>query len=317
MSNEINSPKQSHFTGKHIFAGTLFIALGLLVLINNFTTIYFDWAVIWKLWPLFIILLGISVLIKHKLGKGIISGIAALVLALAIFASFKTAFRVFHNDFEVVFGEDAPNGFDSTFYQEGFVEGITRAELNFDAAAGKFKIADSTDDLIDIMAIGLRDNYNLKRHDFDSTAQIDFVMKKTRFKFSEGHKNIAEVSLNTNPVWNIYLDMGAAAMEMDLTNYKIDNIDIDMGAASLEIRLGELNRQTNLSIDAGASDIDIFVPKNSGCKIQTDVALTSKDFDDFEKIKSDLYATENFDEANNKIYIEVDSGVSSISVKRY
>jgi hypothetical protein len=316
MSNE----EKSRFTGKpsHLFWGTLFIGLGLLVLINNFTTIFMDWATIWKLWPLVIILLGISVLIKHKYGKGILSTLAAAVLAFAIFATFKTAFNVFHNDFDVVFGEDAPNnGYDSTFYKEGFEEGITKAELNFDAAAGKFKIADTTNDLIDIMAIGLKDNYNLKRYDIDNIAQIDFVMKKTRFKFHNGHKNIADISLNTKPVWDIYLDMGAAAMEMDLTNYKIENVDIDMGAASLEIKLGELYQETNLSIDAGASDIDIYVPRNSGCKIQTDVALTSKDFDEFEKIKSDLYSTENFDEAKNKIYIEVNSGVSSISVKRY
>jgi len=72
-----------------------------------------------------------------------------------------------------------------------------------------------------------------------------------------------------------------------------------------------------VSVDAGASDINIFVPNGSGCKIFTDGALSSKHFSDFEKIDSDNYETENFKEAANKIYIEIDCGVSSISVERY
>ncbi|HLG31604.1 MAG TPA: DUF5668 domain-containing protein, partial [Ignavibacteriaceae bacterium] len=58
----------------HIFWGTLFIVLGLLVFINNFTPIYVDWGTIWKLWPLVIILIGISILIKHRYGKGVVAG---------------------------------------------------------------------------------------------------------------------------------------------------------------------------------------------------------------------------------------------------
>ncbi|MCW9097382.1 MAG: DUF5668 domain-containing protein, partial [Ignavibacteriaceae bacterium] len=66
----------------HIFWGLLFIVFGLLVLINNFTTIFMDWGAIWKLWPLVIVLLGISIIVKHKYGKGIVAGLAAIILAL-------------------------------------------------------------------------------------------------------------------------------------------------------------------------------------------------------------------------------------------
>jgi len=50
----------------HIFWGLLFIVFGLLVLINNFTNIFMDWGTIWKLWPLVIVLLGLSIIVKHK-----------------------------------------------------------------------------------------------------------------------------------------------------------------------------------------------------------------------------------------------------------
>jgi hypothetical protein len=302
----------------HIFWGLLFIGLGLLVLINNFTTIFMDWATIWKLWPLVIVLLGLSILVKHKHGKGVIAGLAAIILALAIFASFKTATHFFNKDFEFVFGEEGEYSFDTTVYSESFDSTLAFATLNFDAGAGTFNISKTTEHLFDATAEGKKDNFYLKRYDSDNTSKIDFKMQKTRFRIGvDNYKNKVEMSLNPHPVWDMNFDVGAASMDFDLTELKIQNIDVDMGAASIKIKLGSLSPETKLTIDAGASDINIYVPKESGCKITTDGALSSKHFNDFEKINSDHFETENYNEAANKIYIEIDSGVSSISVDRY
>jgi hypothetical protein len=112
-------------------------------------------------------------------------------------------------------------------------------------------------------------------------------------------------------------DVGAASMDFDLSEFKTEKVDVDMGAAALKIKLGSLSPDTKLSIDAGASDINIYIPKESGCKITTDGALSSKHFNDFEKINSDHFETANFNDVANKIFIVIDSGVSSISVDRY
>jgi len=301
----------------HIFWGLLFIGLGLLVLINNFTTIFMDWATIWKLWPLVVVLLGLSILVKHKHGKGVIAGLAAIILALAIFASFKTATHFFSNDFEVVYGDEGNHNFETTKYTESFDSTLTFATLNFDAGAGSFNISNTTDNLFDATTEGRKDNFYLKRYDSDTTSKIEFKMQKTRFRIGvDNYKNRVDMSLNSNVVWDMNFDVGAASMEFDLTELKTQNIDVDMGAASITIKLGNLYSRTKLSIDAGASDINIYVPKESGCKISTDGALSSKHFNEFEKISSNHYETENYTGAENKIYIEIDSGVSSISVDR-
>ena len=302
----------------HIFWGLLFIGLGLLVLINNFTTIFMDWATIWKLWPLVVVLLGLSILVKHKYGKGVIAGLAAIVLAFAMFASVKTATHLFHNDFEIVLGEEGDYNFETTEYTESFDSTLTFATLNFDAGAGSFNISKTTENLFDATTEGRKDNFYLKRYDSDNRSKIDFMMQKTRFRIgSDNYKNRVEMSLNSKPVWDMNFDVGAASMDFDLTELKTQNIDVDMGAASITIKLGSLSSKTKLSIDAGASDINIYIPKESGCKISTDGALSSKHFNEFEKINSDHFETADFNEAANKIYIEIDSGVSSISVDRY
>lgn len=302
----------------HIFWGLLFVGLGLLVLINNFTTIFMDWATIWKLWPLTIILIGLAILVKHQYGKSVIAGLAAIVLALAIFASFKTATQFFSNDINIDFGDDADHEYSTSEFTEDYDSTLSFATLNFEAGAGTFNITDTTENLIFAKTVGHRNNYNLSRLDTDSSTIIDFDMgDKAIFRFGDNYKNTVDINLNPRPVWDMNFDVGAASMDFDLTQFKTKDITVDMGAAAINIKLGDLLPETNLSVDAGASDINIFIPKGSGCKIITDGALSSKHFNDFEKIDSDNYETENFKEAVNKVYIDIDCGVSSISVERY
>ncbi len=302
----------------HIFWGTLFIVLGLLILVNNFTAIFMDWGTIWKLWPAAIILLGISMLIKDKLGKGVVAGVAALIIAVSVFATFKTTSHFIHDDFSIVFDELDDGEFEVTKYEEAFDTSITNAFLEFDAGAGSFNVKDTTNQLIMIKTEGRKDNYKLKRFDSDKSSKIQFSMKHRRFSIGgKNYKNRVDISLNDKPLWDMEFDIGAASAKLDLTPFKINELNIDMGAAALDLRLGDLNNKTTVDIDAGASDMDLFVPEGSGCQIKTDVALSSKNFHGFEKIKSDLYQTSNFEEAEKKIYIKIDCGVSSISVRRY
>jgi hypothetical protein len=277
-----------------------------------------DWATVWKLWPLVVILLGISLLIKHKYGKGFIAGLAAVILALAIFASFKTVTHFFSNDFELVIGDEGNYEFEITEYNEQFDPALSYATFNFDAGAGSFKIKESTEDLFAATTEGRKDNFNLKRFDSDSSSKIDFEMQSRKFRIGlSNYKNKVVMKFNPNVIWDYTFHVGAASMDFDLTEVKTKSVYVDMGAASINLKLGDKHPETNINIDAGASDVDIFIPVNSGCRINTDGGLSSRNFDDFEKIKSDYYQTSNFDEALNKIFIRVDSGVSSITVKRY
>jgi hypothetical protein len=302
----------------HIFWGLLFIVFGLLVLINNFTNIFMDWGTIWKLWPLVIVLLGLSIIVKHKYGKSILAGIAAIILALAIFASIKTATHFVNNDFDLTFGDEPGSEYTTTEFTEDFDSNLKYGTFNFDAGAGSFNISKTTDSLIHATATGLKNNFKLTRFDTDSSTKINLIMRhKSVFRFGKSYKNNIDVALNPKLTWDMNFDVGAASMDFDLSEFKTEKVDVDMGAAALKIKLGSLSPETKLSIDAGASDINIYIPIESGCKITTDGALSSKHFNDFDRINSDHYETANFDEATNKIFITIDSGVSSISVDRY
>lgn len=308
---------------KHIFWGTLFIVLGALILINNFQSINLDWQSIWKYWPAAIILIGVSIISKDLVLKSIIAGLAALVLSVTIFASVKTFGDCTGDNFRIVFDDDeeydSTASSDTNYYFFNTKDEITHAKLSFNAGAGSFNLNSQTDSSIFFAKVSGKDkNYTLISKVEGSTADIEMEMKQSRFNISKNNvKHKVNLSLNTKPEWELYFDIGAAAIELDLSPYIVQKVDINMGAASLKLKFGDLNKETKFYVDAGASSIEISVPEKAGCEIRTDVSLSSKEFERFNKVDSDLYRTENFSQAEKKIYLYINSGVSSIKVKRY
>ncbi len=302
----------------HIFWGTLFIVLGLLVLLNNFAAINLHWGNLWQFWPILLVLIGISMLVKNKLGKSALAGAAAILLALLLFTSVKLTTDFIKGDFELVFNGDEDYNFVTTEYRESFDTTIAKAKLFLDAGLGSFNIGDTTSELIYVKAEGIEKHYKLTKQVHDNVSKLKLKMKKTTFHLGKNKfKNKVEISLNEKPTWDINIDGGASAINLDLTKFKIENVYVGMGAASLDVKLGTLSDKTRLNIEAGASNIDILVPEEVGCQVKTDDVLSSKNIYGFIKIKSDLYRTEGFSDAEKKIFIEIDCGVSSINIRRY
>ena len=303
----------------HFFWGVFFLAIGALLLIGNFTDLNFYWDTAWKFWPLVLVLIGVAILVKNKAGKAVIGALAGLILALSLYASISATTNLFHNDFQFVFdGDNYGGNFDTTYFSEDYSDVIKTATLNFNGGAGSFKMIAPTDKLSEFRVEGYENNYKLNRNDSGSQSELDFKMKKTKVRLGkDNYRNNVEMALNEKPEWDLNFDVGAASLDLDLTLYIISKVDIDMGAAALNIKLGDKSDLTRVKIKAGASDIDILIPDSVGCEINSDVSLSSKYYQGFEKVKKDIYRTDNFDSAKKRIYIEIDCGVSSVDVRKY
>ena len=305
---------------KHLFWGILFISIGLLWLLNHFMQIYVSWDYIWKLWPVVIILWGVSLMIQNQVVRGIVSGLTAFILAFAIFASFQYGF--FHVGHGIDWSINDNNNsykYGVNDYSEPYDNNYAKATLNFNAGGGSFIAHDTTTELFFARAEGKKDNYSLSKSVSGNNVDLNFDMNQGHIRFFHFNKmrNRIDLKLNTEPLWDLNFDLGAASVDFDLSPYKTENISVDMGAASLKLKLGDRAEETRLTVDAGASSIEISVPEDAGCEIKADVSLSSKHFDGFKNIESDLFRTDNFENAKKKIYISIDSGISSIKVTRY
>lgn len=301
-----------------IFWGTLFIVLGLLALLNNFSPVTLFWGDIWQYWPVVLVLLGISMLVKHNAGKAMLAGAAAIVLAVTIFSFVKFGTNFIDNDFEIVFDENKDYNYSITQYDEEFDSSLTKAMLYVNGGIGSFKIDSTSDKLLYIKTVGIENNFNLSRDDVEGISTLELSMKKSKFHIGKNkYKNKVNIALNNNLMWDLDFDVGAASMKLDLTKFNINNFNVDMGAASLDVKLGSIAEKTNVVVNAGASKIDISVPEEVGCQLKMDDVLSAHDINGFKRVNSGFYRTKGFYESEKKIFISIDCGVSSINIDRY
>ncbi len=312
----------------NLFWGGILVTLGTLFILKNTDVIDFNWYYIFKLWPLLLILLGITLLpIKNFIKTTLTIFLLALTVILLLVNS-NPYYRPFnihwdHNysrhgwnhkwDFH---SNDNRKEISDQHFYEPYDEDIEEATLNINAAAGEFRILNKTIHLLDFTRDGNIGPYYYSTRKNNKHQDIKISTKKKRIS-TKNIINDVYIKLNARPVWSFNIDAGAAEVELDLREFKTKHIDLDGGASDIQIRLGEKYEKTKLTIDSGVSSIQIFVPENSGCEIDTDTFLSSKTFDGFTRIKRGLYQTDNFEDAKNKVYINIDAAITNLSVIRY
>ena len=300
---------------RKIFWGVLLVLIGVLFILKNTGVLFFNWHTVWNLWPVLLILWGISVIPIKDWIKAVLS-LATVIITFFIVQHYgnndpwKWHFRYNdkHNDTE---------------YNESFTQNLAEemdsvvkyAKLDLNIGVGNFSIRDTSSKLIEMDRTGSEGKYSMTSVDTDSTRNIKLVLDKAEFQGEV--KNTVKMKLNVRPVWDMDLNVGAAEVDFDLTPYKTRKINIQGGASDIEVKLGSIYPESDVNISAGAASITLKVPSDAGCEITTNTFLASKNFKGFKKIDNHHYQTEGFNAAAKKIRISTEAGMASIDIERY
>lgn len=312
---------------RNIFWGVILIFAGVLFILQNLNIIYFDWMSLWRLWPVILVLWGVSIIPVHNWIKLILvllvlGGSLSFMLNKSVYweedrRSWDT--ELFDDDF---FDNDDDNDQNNRRYSTQtfnipYEDSSKYVELRMEAAAGKFTINNNSDELLKFNRKGNSAEYSYVIKTIDSSSVIDIEMENASVNFGKNHKNTVNLSLNDYPIWDINLSAGAASIDFDLKDYNINRLVIEGGAASIKVELGDKTETTHVDIEAGASSVVIKIPEESGCLLNLDAVFSGKKIQGFEKTDHGKYRTANFDEAINKVYIDAETAVSSFTIIRY
>jgi hypothetical protein len=311
---------------RNIFWGMLLILLGVLFILQNFNVIDIQWYGLWQLWPAFLILWGVSILPTNNWVKTILVAIvltasAYLMVNKPVEKDLGWMHRHFDKDYSYDDEEESYDYDDENVSQDFYIayeDSVSSAIINFDMAAGSFYIQDTTNYLLNFSKTGDLGEYtyNIKRT--GDKAKINIKRAGEELFRNDHHKDHrVNLTLNQQPVWSLNLDVGAAKVDFDLTRFKVKKIDMDGGAASIKLKLGNHVPKSYVNIDAGASQIILKIPHDAGCDLHLNSVLSGKTITGFEKIDGGHYRTDNFDTAENKIFITMDAAVSSYTITRY
>lgn len=306
--------------------GISLIAIGILLVLNNLNLVEFgfNWHRFGDFWPLLLIAFGLTSLTKSaKINPWISNSLLALVISFFLYNTIEIGD---HNKESFSWSNNRDR--DEKASDQNFTlpldSGITSATFELNGGASEFRISDTTFNLIDAKSHLNVGEYTLEKVNEGSSESIKLMLNddkdvKGKFNFDDEHwDSYVDVKLNPDILWNLKFQLGAGDVNFDFSNFKVSSIDMDAGAASVDMKLSSLAPTTDVKIDAGATDIKIFVPKDAKCTLKLNTVLSSKEFIGFIDKGDGTYESENFAESKgNLITISLDAGVSNVEIKRY
>ncbi|MBI4734104.1 MAG: hypothetical protein HY779_04725 [Rubrobacteridae bacterium] len=287
--------------------------VGFILLNNTLGYVPFSfWLDLISLWPVFLIMAGVSIL-GGVLGSRFISALPSLILVGVLLIAF-----LYHN---LLFQDRTPQDYK---YSHETVSGIDKGLLSVQIVAGKMTFG-ATEKLYEVggSTIGAKDKY--PRVDFfrsGSEARLNISPYKGFTSFNITRDRDWAVLLSRDVEWEIESDACIANVEMDLSSLKVRHLSLDCGIGHTEVRFGDRLDRVSGVFEAGLSSLHISVPKNSGVRLNMEQGLSSKNFlnIDLRPVREDrksIYETPGFSGASKQIELNIDAGISSVTIEGY
>jgi hypothetical protein len=326
-----------------VFFGALLVAFGFFLLAFNYDLINFSFREIAKFWPALLLIGGLAVIVHPK--KAFFNTVTALCIAftipLAIYSSATDGIdhvtNKIDNDFNFDYDSDEDEDFDFGKEEktpksgENIIEqeyslpmnaAVERARLDFGGGAAEFHLSETTVNIFEAKTSLTAGTYSLSDQIKGDLHDIEFNMKSknqnNRFKIDDDFdlQNDVYLKLNTKPIWEIDIKLGAGDLKFDMTKYKIEELTIETGAASVDLKLGANQENMKIDVSSGVASIRLTIPESVGCRIKMNGIFNSKDFEGFTK-EGDYYVTSNYKTSTKKIEVKMSSAMSSLEINRY
>ncbi|MFA5536509.1 MAG: toast rack family protein [Bacillota bacterium] len=293
-----------------IFWGLLLVFFGAVLLLSNFGLVdrYF-WSNLLRFWPVLLIIWGLlTVMDRNSSASWPI--LFLIIVGLAVSFHFWGSYEVKHNA-----GATLHRGQTSLLIEPD----IERASLDLNYGAGTLSIAGNSDRKLAFV-------YS----DYESEPWIaqkttgkhgEYSVKQKRDSFTNYLPGTGtrkwEFKLPANILWDLALDVGAAKATLDFREVDLKYLDLNMGAGDVTIWIGDRRLETELKVDAGASNIKIIVPDNIGLKVKMDGGLNSSNLDSIGLVKDgSYYVTEN-STSSSKLFLNFSGGVNKFELLRW
>lgn len=294
----------------NITFGIVLVFIGIFLLLNNLNLI--QWSIIdvvFDMWPLILVAIGASIVFNND--KTIKTIIWILFFAIIIGYGFYLQYK----------SHDLNSNINSNIGISYEIDNnIKSSILDLDLAAVDLNINPSDSFLLDGFLGSPYVNKKVEHFNGGEIAKFSFKEKVTRVFPASISKNKntykGNFYLNNNISWDIKGDIGAVKGNMDLRNIKVNNIDMDFGAGDLKLLLGSNVPSLNVEIEAGATNIDIVVPKDLGLRVKLDGGLKSSNLKDLNwSLVNDWYVSPNYETSLSKANINVKMGVGNLKIK--
>jgi len=283
-----------------------------------------SWSILWRLWPLLLVALGVDLLIGRR------SLLGAIVSAFVILALLGGAAAV------ALLSQNIPMMAEWAQLDEwrsDHVEfpraGVERAEVSIDWASvpGHLTALGGSPNLIeaDVAYRGqLIFDVDMRRNRAD-TADVRLDSRFIGPWFGalgvvDRGDRLWDVGLSPHVALDLTLDVGSGPCELDLTDLEVTDLVLDAGSGPVDLVL-PIGSTFDAEIDAGSGPMRIVLPPGVGARVELDSG--SGPFDAGQRFRlvrgsrrgDGVWETEDFARARQAITMKVDQGSGPVTIR--
>lgn len=326
---------------RSIFWPVLLIGFGLIWLLVNIGLLSgWSWVNLWRLWPLFLIAIGLDILIARR--SAIIGALVALAtLALVVVLILAGGFLGYRSDRGRVITEQ-------------FSEPIGQAEsaeVELDLSVGPTTVyaLEDKDMLLDAEITHIGEIVFSVSGSVEKKVQLD----EEQVNFDAGwfdffNQDNLEWNIGITPFIPVSLEIigGVGDAELDLGSLVLDDLLVDVGVGDLRLSLPESEGIYKVRLDGGVGETDVDVARDanvtltitgsvgdvivnvpSNAEVRVDASVGVGDIrlpSNFEKLsgsednvlgESGVWETSGYEEADLRITINFDGGVGDFIIR--
>jgi len=286
--------------------GLLLVLIGTVLFLINIG--YGSWdsiLQIGKWWPVLLIILGLSLFSLGRIPRWIaFVALAVSVLAVSAYMVLIVPTQNYHEKSTVS---------TLTISRQQYPL-VKQANLTVDFGGGQLLIAPGTPDLLQ----GDFASDQITKSVVTTDQVLKVNLSQTEHSLSSEQLNGDRWHLQISPelAWNLNINAGAIDGKIDLTGVPIEQLNCKVGAGNMNFILNKNGANSKIKIMAGASNIKLDIPSDSGVSIELGGALNSNNLDELGWIKSgNRYQSPNYNQVASKIDCNIQLSAGNLQVK--
>jgi len=280
--------------------GLILVALGVILLLQNAGVVDWGlWGILWRFWPVVLLLIGVSILLRGQ-SPWLVLGITVVVLVGVIAAA-------------VLIERSREPAVAAAFSQP--LQGITGAEVEISFGAGDLVIGGlpaGSPNLVEGTGYPeVEQHFRLQ----DSKAVLSLRSSRGFWFFGDSGLRL-EANLSPQVPLELTVKTGASDAQVDLTNLQVSRLQMEVGASHLSLTLPAKAGTTEAEVDVGAAQVSISIPQGVAARITPQTAVGSFNVDTARFPKSgNRYESSDFATTTDRVDLTVKGGVASINIK--
>ncbi len=304
-------PQERQRGPRGLAGAIILIGIGVALLLQNMGVIQLNWWLLWRFWPVAIILIGLDLL----LSRSMVGSIAVAILGLVI-----VGVMIFWAGTSSGPALVSPSGNTVTRQIEqelGDVTELERVEVAIGAASARISpLSDSRNVVEGEFRTDEALNFEIIYDTTGSTGRLRIEQQGER-NTNLGSGLVGDLNLRLTdavPIDNLIVEAGVGDFTLDLTGLQIRLLTLQSGVGRVTAMLPDRGDYV-VNVEAAMGSVRLTVPEGLEARVSVDGFLSNIDLPNrFKKIGDGVWQTMHYDTAENRVTIQVSNVFGNVQI---